>query len=503
MARLLAAVLGPRKPFDATAATAAKAPTLPAARRKVRRSAARTLGSSTPRGLTGAMVATQASRRRTSRVAIPASAPRIDARAVTGADAWESVQPEKIPTPANTAKTAQPTQRRRAAASPVSAPMPRLMITMPTRRAALSLVPNSLTATPLSVPAARSTNRLATLVTTEGRDGLATADTSSVTASAIPAASTPARAARQRGRSGRVGSFGTAERGRPDVVPLVLVAMRTSVTSRPSRRPVATGRSSPTIGGCPTADPGGRRPSSTRSTRDRSPTPTATASATCRASSSRLDYLAELGADAIWLSPIFPLADGRLRLRRGRLLRRRPAVRHAGRPRPPDRRRARARACRSSSTSSRTTRPTSTRGSWSRAPSRTSPKRDWYVWRDARPDGSPPNNWVSFFGGTGVGVGRGDGPVLPAPVPSQAARPQLAQPRGAGGDVRRDAVLARPRRRRLPHRRPVAPRQAPGLHRQPAGRGHARGRDAEWTRYDRPAFEDRPETHESCARCAP
>jgi len=32
--------------------------------------------------------------------------------------------------------------------------------------------------------------------------------------------------------------------------------------------------------------------------------------------------------------------------------------------------------------------------------SRTSPKRDWYVWRDARPDGSPPNNWISMFAGT-------------------------------------------------------------------------------------------------------
>lgn len=28
-----------------------------------------------------------------------------------------------------------------------------------------------------------------------------------------------------------------------------------------------------------------------------------------------------------------------------------------------------------------------------------SPKRDWYVWRDPKPDGSPPNNWVSAFGG--------------------------------------------------------------------------------------------------------
>jgi alpha-glucosidase len=27
------------------------------------------------------------------------------------------------------------------------------------------------------------------------------------------------------------------------------------------------------------------------------------------------------------------------------------------------------------------------------------PKRDWYIWRDAKPDGSLPNNWVSMFGG--------------------------------------------------------------------------------------------------------
>ncbi|MEN8113547.1 MAG: alpha-amylase family glycosyl hydrolase [Actinomycetota bacterium] len=31
--------------------------------------------------------------------------------------------------------------------------------------------------------------------------------------------------------------------------------------------------------------------------------------------------------------------------------------------------------------------------------SRTSPKRDWYVWRDAKPDGSLPNNWQAVFGG--------------------------------------------------------------------------------------------------------
>jgi alpha-glucosidase len=31
--------------------------------------------------------------------------------------------------------------------------------------------------------------------------------------------------------------------------------------------------------------------------------------------------------------------------------------------------------------------------------SKDSPKRDWYIWRDPAPDGSPPNNWGSFFGG--------------------------------------------------------------------------------------------------------
>lgn len=32
--------------------------------------------------------------------------------------------------------------------------------------------------------------------------------------------------------------------------------------------------------------------------------------------------------------------------------------------------------------------------------SRDSPKRNWYIWRDAKPDGSPPNNWISDLGGS-------------------------------------------------------------------------------------------------------
>jgi alpha-glucosidase len=32
--------------------------------------------------------------------------------------------------------------------------------------------------------------------------------------------------------------------------------------------------------------------------------------------------------------------------------------------------------------------------------SRDNPKRDWYIWKDARPDGGLPNNWLSVFGGS-------------------------------------------------------------------------------------------------------
>ena len=31
--------------------------------------------------------------------------------------------------------------------------------------------------------------------------------------------------------------------------------------------------------------------------------------------------------------------------------------------------------------------------------SRDNPRADWYVWADAKPDGSPPNNWQAMFGG--------------------------------------------------------------------------------------------------------
>ena len=33
--------------------------------------------------------------------------------------------------------------------------------------------------------------------------------------------------------------------------------------------------------------------------------------------------------------------------------------------------------------------------------SRANPRRDWYVWKDPAPDGGPPNDWLSVFGGSG------------------------------------------------------------------------------------------------------
>jgi alpha-glucosidase len=45
---------------------------------------------------------------------------------------------------------------------------------------------------------------------------------------------------------------------------------------------------------------------------------------------------------------------------------------------------------------------TSDQHAWFRSArsSRESPYRDWYVWHDPRPDGSPPNNWLAVFGGS-------------------------------------------------------------------------------------------------------
>ena len=88
---------------------------------------------------------------------------------------------------------------------------------------------------------------------------------------------------------------------------------------------------------------------------------------------------------------------------------------------------------------------------------------------DAGQPGAEPTNWGSFFSGPGLGARRGDRRVLPAPVLPQAARPQLGEPGGAGGGLRDDALVAGPRRRRLPHGRHQLHLQGPGAPDVPDG----------------------------------
>jgi hypothetical protein len=68
--------------------------------------------------------------------------------------------------------------------------------------------------------------------------------------------------------------------------------------------------------------------------------------------------------------------------------------------------------------------------------SRDNPKSDWYVWADAKPDGSRPTTGCrSSAARPGNGIGRPDA-VLPAQLPEGAARPEPAQSRRAGRTAR-------------------------------------------------------------------
>ncbi|KQM27442.1 alpha-amylase [Sphingomonas sp. Leaf11] len=112
----------------------------------------------------------------------------------------------------------------------------------------------------------------------------------------------------------------------------------------------------------------------------------------------RIDYLAELGIDAIWISPIYPspMADFGYDVadytgidpRFGTLA-------------DFDALLVKALAAGIRVLLDFVPNHSSDRHPWfveSRS-SRNNPKRDWYIWRDPAPDGGPPNNWISDFGG--------------------------------------------------------------------------------------------------------
>jgi alpha-glucosidase len=113
----------------------------------------------------------------------------------------------------------------------------------------------------------------------------------------------------------------------------------------------------------------------------------------------RLDYLADLGVDSIWVSPIYPspMADFGYDVadycdvdpRFGTLAELDGLI-------------ASAHERNLKVILDFVPNHTSDQHPWfveSRA-SRTSSRRDWYIWRDPAPGGGPPNNWISDFGGS-------------------------------------------------------------------------------------------------------
>ncbi|MBN6151184.1 alpha glucosidase [Xanthomonas sp. AmX2] len=113
---------------------------------------------------------------------------------------------------------------------------------------------------------------------------------------------------------------------------------------------------------------------------------------------SRLDYIAALGVDAIWISPFFksPMADFGYDIADYREVD--PLF---GTLQDFDRLLAKAHALGLKVMIDQVLSHTSIEHAWFKESrqSRDNPRADWYVWADAREDGTPPNNWMSLFGG--------------------------------------------------------------------------------------------------------
>ena len=112
----------------------------------------------------------------------------------------------------------------------------------------------------------------------------------------------------------------------------------------------------------------------------------------------KLDYLAGLGVDGLWISPFFksPMADFGYDIADYRAVD--PLF---GSFDDFERLLAKAHALGLRVMIDQVLSHTSVEHAWfqeSRS-SRDNPKANWYVWADAKPDGSPPNNWLSIFGG--------------------------------------------------------------------------------------------------------
>jgi len=112
----------------------------------------------------------------------------------------------------------------------------------------------------------------------------------------------------------------------------------------------------------------------------------------------KLDYVASLGVDAIWISPFFksPMADFGYDIADYREVD--PLF---GTMADFDRLLEKAHALGLKVMIDQVLSHTSSAHAWFRESreDRTNPKADWYVWAEACDDGTPPNNWMSLFGG--------------------------------------------------------------------------------------------------------
>jgi len=113
----------------------------------------------------------------------------------------------------------------------------------------------------------------------------------------------------------------------------------------------------------------------------------------------RLEYVASLGVDAIWISPFFksPMADFGYDIADYRDVD--PLF---GTLSDFDRLLDKAHALGLKVIIDQVFSHTSTEHAWFQESrqNRYNSKADWYVWADAREDGTPPNNWLSIFGGS-------------------------------------------------------------------------------------------------------
>ncbi|WP_331352698.1 alpha-glucosidase [Cellvibrio sp. UBA7671] len=114
---------------------------------------------------------------------------------------------------------------------------------------------------------------------------------------------------------------------------------------------------------------------------------------------SKLDYIASLGVDAIWVSPFFksPMKDFGYDISDYRDID--PIF---GTLADFDELIAKAHARGIKIIIDQVLSHTSDQHAWflESRESRDNPKSDWYVWVDPNPDGTPPNNWLSIFGGS-------------------------------------------------------------------------------------------------------